>query len=142
MNDEQHKRIWTMGRLDTTSNFEQLYKEVEEYISYAQNLGEELNKKEIVLNDILKPLFELDWKKSKCVNLHMAEQKEYIREIYIKNGGKSLYNLYMAISSYYCNYRNFKNGKLGDDLRFDFAMIGYFYELCNYTNYIIKNLTI
>ena len=103
MNDEQHKRIWTMGRLDTTSNFEQLYKEVEEYISYAQNLGEELNKKEIVLNDILKPLFELDWKKSKCVNLHMAEQKEYIREIYIKNGGKSLYNLYMAISSYYCN---------------------------------------
>ena len=47
-----------------------------EYINYAQNLGEELNKKEIVLNDILKPLFELDWKKSKCVNLHMAEQKQ------------------------------------------------------------------
>lgn len=142
MADEQHKRIWTMGRLDTTLNFDQVYKEVEEYIKFAQDLGEELNKKEIVLNDILKPLFELDWKKSKCVNLHMAEQKEYIREIYIKNGGKSLYNLYMAISSYYCNYRNFKNGKLGDDLRFDFAMIGYFYELCNYTNYIIKNLTI
>jgi hypothetical protein len=70
----------------------------------------------------------------------MAEQKEYIREIYIKNGGKSLYNLYMAISSYYCNYS--PRRKISDDLMFDFAMIGYFYELCNYTNYIIKNLTI
>ena len=142
MSDDTHKRIWTMGRKDTTSKFEQVYKELEEYIVYAQNLAEKLNKKEIVLNDVVNPLFQLDWKKSKCVNLHLAEQMEYIRQIYMKSGGKSLYHLYMAISSYYCNYHNIRVGKLYDDLRFDFAMIGYFYELNNYMDYILKNITI
>ena len=138
LSDEHHKRIWTMGRMDIKSKFERIQKEVEEYIKYAQKTVDELNEREIDLNGTLNPLFDLDWKKSKCVNLHMAEQKEWIREIYIKNGGKSLYHLYMAISSYYCNYRNFRNGKLGDDIRFDFAMCGYFYELHNYINYILK----
>ena len=83
--------------------------------------------------------YYIDRKKSKCVNLHLAEEKEYIREIYLKNKGSTLFDLYMAMSHYYCHYKS-KFEKLSNaDIRFDFAMCGYFYKLQDYGNYL-KNI--
>lgn len=138
--DDMHKRIWTICRLDTTIDFDSLCIDIDKYIEYAKEISNTLNKKEIDLNNFIKPMFDLNWKKSKCINLHIAEEKEYIREIYLKNKGKTLYDLYMSISHYYCNHKLIRNGKLGDDLRFDLAMSGYIYELNDYAKYIIKSL--
>ena len=137
--DDECKRIWTMGRVNSKFDIDHYFNEIEIYLKSVQSLCNELNEVEISLNDFIKPMFDLDWKKSKCVNLHVAEEKEYIREIYLKNNGKTLYDLYMAISCYFCNHKMLRNGKLGDDLRFDSAMCGCFYELHDYEKYIIEH---
>lgn len=140
ISDDLHKRIWTMGRIDVSLKFEMVKKEIENYLSYVRDMCLRMNNTEIILNDVINPMFSLDWKKTKTVNKNLAEEKEYIREIYMKNNGKSLYDLYFAMSSYYCNYKLKRNGKLGDDIRFDFAMCGYFYKLHDYEKYLIKLL--
>lgn len=139
VSDSKHERTWTLGRMNIESKFDFIHNEIERYLEYADKICREMISVKITLNDVLNPMFALNWKKSKSINLHMAEEKEYIREIYLKRKGKNIYDLYLAICSYYCNFRQKRNGKLGDDIRFDFAMCGYFNNLYKYGKYFVDN---
>ena len=142
MFDEYHKNIWTLGRKNITQKFNHISNELEIYLGYAQNLIKKMNSIQIDLNDTITPIFSINLKKSKSVNSHLAEEKEYIREIYLKNNGRSVYDLYMAMSNYYCHYKSHFKKKSNADIRFDFAMCGYFYNLYNYGKYLIKKFNI
>jgi hypothetical protein len=140
MFDDSHPRIWTMGRVNSMIGFEELCKNIDSYINYAWNLADKMASVKIDLNSVINPLFDIDKKKSKSVNLHLAEEKEYIREIYLKNKGKNVFDLYMAMSHYYCHYKSKFEKLSNSDIRFDFAMCGYFYKLYDYGKYLEKFL--
>lgn len=134
------KRTWTMSRLDIKKKFNIICNEIEQYIKFMKNICNFMKNKQIDFNEIMNPLYNFDWLKRKCVNRHMAESKGYIKDIYNKNKGNNLYDLYFAISSYYCNLKGLRQGKLGDDKRFESAMIGYFYDLHDLSDRIFENL--
>lgn len=138
--DKEHPRVWTMGRTDIKSKFERIHKDVEKYIEYTKDICERMYDTDIDLNETIKPIFEIDWKRKKRVNRNLAIIKEYAREIYMKNGGKNLYDLFFALSNYYCNGKRLRVDKLGDDKRFQMAMIKYFYELNNYCTKLLANV--
>ena len=130
--DENHPRIWTMGRVNVKTDFIHIHEDVEMYIKYAQELCEKMKSKEIVLNEVVGEIVAIDWKKTRRVNKNLAVIKEYAREIYMKNNGKTLYDLFFAFADYYHNYPRMRIDKLGDDKRFQLAMIKYNYELYDY----------
>ena len=114
--------------------------DIEMYITYAQELCEKMKSKEIILNEVVGEIVAIDWKKTRRVNKNLAVIKEYAREIYMKNNGKTLYDLFFAFSNYYYNYPRMRIDKLGDDKRFQFAMIKYNYELYDYHIKMLKFL--
>lgn len=137
ISDKEHPRIWTLGRKNINSNFLRIYEDIEHYINYVKKICEKMNEKEIVLNDVVTKIFDIDWKRKKRINRNLAIIKEYTREIYLKKNGKTLYDLFFAITSYYCNGKILRINKLGDDKRFQMAMVKSFYEL---NDYLIKIL--
>ena len=130
--DERHPRIWTMGRVNVKTDFIHIHEDIETYILYAKDLCEKMKAKEIVLNEVVSEIVAIDWNKTRRINKNLAMVKEYAREIYLKNDGKTLYDLFFAFSNYYHNYPRMRIDKLGDDKRFQLAMIKYNYELFNY----------
>jgi len=130
--DDEHPRIWTLGRVNVRTDFIHIHEDIELYIKYATELCERMNKIEIILNDVVSEIVEIDWKKTRRINKNLAIVKEYTREIFMKNNGKSLYDLFFAFSDYYHNYPRMRIDKLGDDKRFQLAMIKYNYELYDY----------
>lgn len=136
--DKEHPRVWTMGRIDIKSKFESIHKDIEKYVEYAKDICEKMYKTKIDLNETVNPIFEIDWKKKRRTNKNLALIKEYAREIYMKNDGKNLYDLFFALSNYYCNGKRLRVDKLGDDKRFQMAMVKYFYELNDYCEKLIK----
>lgn len=133
------KRTWTMSRLDIKKSFDEICTEIENYIIFMKNICNYMNRRKIDFNHVMNPLYDIDWLKRKCINRHLAESKGHIKDIFVKNKGSTLYDLYFAISSYYCNIRGIRQGKLGDDKRFNFAMIGYFYELHDLSERMLQN---
>lgn len=138
--DKNHPRIWTMGRVNVLTKFSDMRNGIENYIMYARDLCENLYEKKIVLNEIVNNIFDINWKKNKKTNQNLAIIKEFTREIYLKNNGASLYDLFFALSNYYCNGKRLRINKLEDDKRFQMAMIKSFYELNNYGEKILKFL--
>lgn len=130
--DENHPRVWTMGRVNVKTDFIHIHEDIEMYIKYAQELCEKMKSKEIILNEVVGEIIAIDWKKTRRVNKNLAVIKEYAREIYMKNNGKTLYDLFFAFADYYHNYPRMRIDKLGDDKRFQLAMIKYNYELYDY----------
>ena len=130
--DENHPRVWTMGRVNVKTDFIHIHEDIEMYIKYAQELCEKMKSKEIILNEVVGEIVAIDWKKTRRVNKNLAVIKEYAREIYMKNNGKTLYDLFFAFADYYHNYPRMRIDKLGDDKRFQSAMIKYNYELYDY----------
>jgi hypothetical protein len=135
--DKEHPRVWTMGRIDIKSKFQTIYRDIEKYIDYAKELCENMNKIEVNLNECVNSIFEISWKKKKRTNKNLAFIKECVREIYIKNNGKNLYDLFFSFSDFYCNGKRFRTNKLGDDKRFQMAMVKYFYDLHDYWQKIL-----
>ena len=132
MSDLEHERIWTMSRIDVEVKYEFIVERVKNYIDWAKLMCEKMKLKKIELNEAIAPIFDIDWRKKKRVNKNLALIKEWTREIYLKSGGKSLYDLYFSLSNYYCNGKRLRVDKLEDDKRFQMAMIKRFYELYDY----------
>ena len=130
--DKNHPRVWTMGRVNIKTDFIHIHEDIEMYIKYAQELCEKMKSKEIILNEVVGEIVAIAWKKTRRINKNLAFIKEYAREIYMKNNGKTLYDLFFAFADYYHNYPRMRIDKLGDDKRFQSAMIKYNYELYNY----------
>ena len=118
--------------MNVKTDFIHIHEDIETYILYAKDLCEKMRAKEIVLNEVVSEIVAIDWNKTRRINKNLAMVKEYAREIYLKNDGKTLYDLFFAFSNYYYNYPRMRIDKLGDDKRFQLAMIKYNYELFDY----------
>lgn len=133
MFDKSNPRVWTLGRMNIKSKFNLVYEGIGNYITYAKKMIKKLYEKEINLEQCLNPILNIEWKtKGVRLNKNLAVIKESVKEIYYKNNGSTLYDLFFALSSYYCNQKRLRNNKLDDDRRFQLAMVKYFYELYEY----------
>ena len=130
--NEHIPRVWTLGRMKMTRKIEQVHKGIEDYIDYARTVCEKMKVDYIYLTETLKVMFGITMKNTKRVNKNLAYVMESVREKYIKEGGKCAYDLYFALSDYFCNSKRLRQDKLADDKRFQSAMIKYFYEVQNY----------
>lgn len=130
--NENIPRIWTLGRMNIIKKIEEIHKGIENYIIYAKNVCEKMKVDYIYLNETVKKIFDINLKKTNRINKNLAYVMESVREKYIKEGGKSAYDLYFALSDYFCNSKRLRRDKLADDKRFQSAMIKYFYEVQNY----------
>lgn len=137
--DKEHPRIFTMGRINIELKFQMVNQGIKKYIDYIKTICQSMNE-EITLNDVAEKIFDIDWNKKKRVNKNIALIKEYTREIFMKNNGKTMYDFYFALSNYYCNGKRIRVNKLQDDKRFQMAMIKTFYELNDYGKKILAFL--
>ena len=126
-------RVWTLGRMDMNRYFDRVCEGIDGYVAYAKDLCCKMNEIKISLNEVMNKLFDdINWKNNKRFNRNLAMIKECVREIYLDNKGDTEYDLFFALSNYYCNGKRIRCDKLEDDKRFQLAMIKYFYDLYKY----------
>lgn len=133
--DIKHKRIMPL------KTYEDEQKAVNIYLDYIKNKCTIMKNKKINLNEIVNLIFEdkINKKEKKFMNLRNANIKEYFREIFIKNNGDSIYDLYMAMSSFFCNVKSNRMSKEKEDLiRYFNMVIKIHYELESFYKNFLK----
>ena len=121
--------------------YEDEQKAVNIYLDYIKNKCTIMKNKKINLNEIVNLIFEdkINKKEKKFMNLRNANIKEYFREIFIKNNGDSIYDLYMAMSSFFCNVKSNRMSKEKEDLiRYFNMVIKIHYELESFYKNFLK----